>query len=276
MPHSAVDRISINVIRAAAAVAFAAVLAACGADTRTAPSTQPIVDVSALVAAASNTTYNTVARSMVLLPAVVTSPINTANCPYSSATQQFVCAPVTSNGLTFKASYQLLDASGHPLSVADATMLAAVRAITDLDGTSSFVSPTSGSVSATTIHSHADNTLSGLLTDKHILNGASSERDTLSSVFGGIASKLAITASTTTAALDVSASGGYPASGTITSDATTTSTFGSTTTPLTTTTHAVVQFNGTSVVTITLGIGSTTERCTLDLAHASNISCTPI
>lgn len=275
MLHSAIHRISSHVTRAAVAVGLAAVLAACGADTRTGPTARP-VDVSALVAAASNTTYNTMARSLVLLPAVVPSPVNTANCRYSSASQQFVCAPVTSNGLTFKAAYQLLDASGHPLSVVDATMLAAVRAITDLDGTSSFVSTTSGSVSVTTIHSHSDNTLSGLLSDKHILNGATTERDTLSSVLGGIATKLAITASTTTAALDVSASGGYPASGTITSDATTSSTFGSTTTPLTTTTHAVVTFNGTSIVTITLGIGSATERCTLDLAHASNISCSPI
>lgn len=264
-----------TLFRSAVAASLGFALAACGSDSSTAPSRPPVstVDVSALVAAASNGTYGSVARSVVLLPAVVTSPINTAKCPYSSSDQEFVCAPVTTNGITYKAAFQLLDANGHPLTVADAATLAAVRSITDIDGASSLVLATSGTVSVTTIHSHSDNTLSGLLTAKHVLNGTTTDRDTLSAVATGFTSKVAVTAMTTVANLDIpTTAGAYPATGTITSDATTTMAFNSTP-PLASHTHAVVAFDGTSVVTITLGIGTATQRCTLDLAHVVGITC---
>jgi hypothetical protein len=258
-------------------VALVTALAGCGSDSTTSPpsSAPKSVDVSAFVNAASNSSYGGIARSLVLLPAYsAASPVNATACPFSSADQLFECAPVTRNGITFKTSYQLLDASGRPLSVADATTLAAVRTIIDVDGTTSFVSTTAGITSATTIHSHSDNTLSGLLTSKHTLNGSSTERDTLATVSGSTATKIAVTATTTVDKLDIpTMAGAYPATGTITSDATTSIGLGGGT-PFTTTTHASITFNGTSVVTITLGLGSTTERCTLDLTSASSLVCT--
>lgn len=261
----------------AMSLALALVALAGCSDSATGPHTIPVtpVDVSALVTAASNTSFNSVARSLVLLPAVVGSPINTASCPYSSTTQQFVCTPLVRNGITYKTAYQLLDASNHPLSSPNAEALAAVRSITDVDGTASSVSTTTGTVSTTTIHSHADNTLSGLLTAKRTLNGLTTERDTLSSVFSGLATTLSISATTTVANLDIPATAtAYPASGTITSDASTSESLGSST-PFTSSTHAVITFSGTSSVTIALGIGTTMQHCTLDLAHASSLSCTP-
>ncbi|MGH7616821.1 MAG: hypothetical protein ACREPM_06300 [Gemmatimonadaceae bacterium] len=256
-------------------VALAAAFAGCGSDSNTAPTgPNTSVNVPALVAAASNTTYGSLARSLALAPVIAIPAVNTSACSYSSTDQEFVCPTATSSGLTMKSAFQLLDANGNPLSVADAATLAAVRTIIDVDGTTSFVSTTSGTVSATTVHSHSDNTLSGLLTDKHTLNGATSERDTISTVFGGITTKLALTATTAVSSLDIpTTAGAYPATGSITTDAGTTETFGSAP-PFASNTHVVVAFNGTSVVTITLGIGASTQRCTLDLAHASNLSCT--
>ena len=252
-------------------------LAGCSDSGTTGPHTlKPTpVDVSALVTTASNGSYNGVARSLVLLPAFVTSAINTADCPYSSKDQEFVCAPVVRNGITSKTAYQLLDASGHPLSTADALTLAAVRVITDVDGTTSLVSTTTGTVSSTTLHSHADNTLSGLLTTKHTLNGLTTDHDTLASVFSGFATKLAMSATTTVTSLDIpTTAGAFPAAGSIASDASTSETLGSGT-PFTSSSHAVITFNGTSRITISLGIGATLQRCTLDLTHASTIVCAP-
>jgi hypothetical protein len=260
--------------RATSIITLAAGLAACGSDSATAPRGPTVPpDVSALVTASANSTFGGLARSLVAVPGVASVPINTAACPYTASANAFVCAPVTTNGITYKASYQLLDAGGHPLSVADGATLAAVRTIIDVDGTASFVSTTTANVTATTIHSHSDNTLSGLLTTKHVLNGTTADRDTLSTVGNGLATKIAVTATTTVANLDIpTAAGAYPATGTITSDASTTVGLGTST--FATTTRAVVTFNGTSVVSITLGIGSTTERCTFDLAHAGTFSCT--
>lgn len=283
MPSSFVvtvrDRCSGSPVRAVVLTAALVALAGCG-DSSTGP--QPLhtvkptpVDVSALVTTAANGSYNGVARSLVLLPAFTTTPINTAACPYSSANQDFVCTPVVQNGITIKTTYQLLDANGHPLSTADALTLAGVRVITDVDGTTSLVSPTTGTVSTTTLHTHADNTLSGLLGDKHTLNGVTTERDTASSVFSGLATKLAISATTTVANLDIPlAAGAFPASGTITSDASTSETLGSST-PFTSTSHAVITFSGTSTVTIALTFGSSSQHCTLDLTHAAGLTCTP-
>lgn len=264
--------------QAAAVVSLVVLTALAGcSDSSTGPHTlKPTpVDVSALVTAASNGSFSGVARSLVLLPAFIASPINTGDCPYSSKDQAFVCTPVVRNGITSKTAYQLLDASGHPLSTVGALTLAAVRVITDIDGTTSLVSSTSGTVSTTTLHSHADNTLSGLLTTQHTLNGLTTERDTLSSVFSGLATKLAISATTTVASLDIpTAAGAFPAAGTITSDASTSESLGSGA-PFTSSSHAVVTFNGTSVVTIVLGAGTAVQHCSLDLAHASNFACTP-
>jgi hypothetical protein len=263
-------------VRAAVLTATLVALAACG-DQSTGPHTiaPTPVDVSALVTSATNASYNGVARSLVLLPAFVTSPINTAACPYSSKDQAFVCTPIVRNGITAKTSYQLLDSGGHPLSSADALTLASIRVVTDVDGTTSLVSTTTGTISSTTIHSHADNTLSGLLTDKRVLNGVTTERDTLSSVFSGLATQLSISATTTVAKLDIpQTAGAFPATGTITSDASTTESLGGST-PFTSNSHAVITFNGTSSVTITLAVGSFSQHCTLDLTNAAGLTCTP-
>jgi hypothetical protein len=273
-------RVDARLLMPVVGAAFVAALAGCGSDSPTTPSQTPSqaakpVDVSALVAAAANSTYGGIARSLVLLPAYsAMSPVNTSACPFSSADQLFECAPATISGITFKVSYQLLDAGGHPLPSADATTLAAVRTITDVDGTTSFVSSTTAGITSTaTIHSHSDNTLSGLLTNQHTLNGSTSERDTLT-LSGSTATKLAITATTTVDKLDVpTKAGAYPATGTITTDATTSISLGGGT-PVSTQTHASITFNGTSVVTITISVGSATQRCTLDLANPASLACT--
>jgi len=258
--------------------ALVAALAGCGSDSPTMPSpptsqTPKSVDVSALVGTASNSTYGGLARSLVLLPSyTAASPVNAAACPFSGADQLFECGPVTIDGITFKTSYQLLDAGGHPLSTADATTLAAVRTIIDVDGTASFA--TTGVTSTATIHSHSDNTLSGLLTSRHTLNGQTTERDTLATVSGSTATKLAVTATTTVDKLDIPTTvGAYPATGAITTDATTSISLGGGT-PATVQTHASITFNGTSVVTITITVGSATQRCTLDLANPASLACT--
>src|SRR5262245_649386 len=102
-------RLPISVLGAA----LVAAVVGCGSDAPTTPppsQTPTSVDVPALVAAASNSTYGGIARSLVLLPAYsAASPVNTGACPFSSPDQLFECAPTTIGGITFRVSYQLLD-----------------------------------------------------------------------------------------------------------------------------------------------------------------------
>lgn len=98
---------------------------------------------------------------------VLTNELSSDDCTYSTESTMFECPVRAEHGLSVEQSYQLLDASGAPLSAFDAATVASVRVVVDISGTvESDTLPLS-----LTIVRHGDHTLSGLLTDRHVLDG---------------------------------------------------------------------------------------------------------
>jgi hypothetical protein len=244
-------------------------LAACGSDS----STNPIsgnVDVSSLIAATSTASFTGPSRALVALPSDAVAPaINPSLCPFSAANQDFECSSTTSNGLTFKTSFTLLDASGHSLDQPVASSVDAARAIVDISGT---LTPASNNTSIT-ISSHSDNTLTGIIANNRILNGTSHEHDSVTTGANGSTSRTVLDATTTTSNLQIpSTSGQWPASGTITTDVNTQSTIGSLP-KVTSTARFITTFNGTSTVTTSLTLSGHTTTCKIDLSGKTAAAC---
>jgi hypothetical protein len=201
-----------------------------------------------------------------------TPPVVPSSCQYSASIQGFTCATFTSNGITLDATFFLLDAAGHFQSQPDAATTAAMRTVTDVKGTTSL--DQAGAAGSMTFSNHQDMTLSGLLTDTHVLNGSSTSHSDLtlsapSSLHGVTDSK------TVTANVTMPKSSRWPTSGTITTDATTTSQIGSQS--VTGTTRSVLTFTGSSIVTmtttITVGTSPFSATCKIDLSGASVPVC---
>ena len=206
---------------------------------------------------------------------VPSSPIVPSSCQYSASTQGFTCATLTSNGLTFNASFFLLDAAGHFQSEPDAATTNAIRTVSDLSGTVKL--DQGGSSGSMTLASHQDQTLSGLLADAHVLNGTTTTHSdialTAPTAMHAVSDSKSVSANVTLP--KAGASNHWPTSGTMTTDATSTSQFGSQS--VTGTTHSVLTFNGSSSVTVTTtitsGSSSVTTTCKIDLAGGSVPFC---
>lgn len=254
----------VNVMRPRFLALVAAVLlAGCGADSSVSPSTP--VDL------------NEVFREM-SLPAITgatsaaagyegpTALLGTAGvptgCSYVLASQSFACAPLTVGGVTVTQSYQLLNASGLPLSVFEPTTLAAVRMQGTIAGTDTSAGDTF------TISGTQDQTLSGLQTSKHTLNGTSTVN--MSGTFdtgGGTLEPLTLAMTSTTKDLVIPATPGtnaYPASGTVTVN----ETMSLRSLPSFTST-IVLTFDGTSKVKVTIDGVAAPGCSTIDLSSAN-------
>ena len=203
------------------------------------------------------------------------SPIVPSSCQYSASTQGFICATLTSNGLTFNATFFLLDAAGHFQSQPDAATTDAIRTVSDLSGTVKL--DQAGSSGSMTLASHQDQTLSGLLAGTHVLNGTSTTHSditlTAPTAMHAVSDSKSVSANITLP--KSGAASHWPTSGTMTTDATSTTQFGSQS--VTGTTHSVLTFNGSSTVTmtttITSGSSSITTTCKIDLTGASAAFC---
>ncbi|HEX3865880.1 MAG TPA: hypothetical protein VHV78_03975, partial [Gemmatimonadaceae bacterium] len=106
----------------------------CASDATSGPKTQTSqgVDVSPMVSEMTGGglgLYSGVTAAALGLgvsaPAAV--KIVAADCPYSSASQVFICPPVSSNGVTYNVSFWLYDASGNSLSQTNAVGIASIR-----------------------------------------------------------------------------------------------------------------------------------------------------
>jgi hypothetical protein len=249
------------------AIAALAFVASCGSDSATETSTSAI-DLSAALSATTIGDPASLpgASSLFGFPdAGVLPSFDPTQCPYSAASQSFVCPTRTQNGLTFAGSFMLLDASGHSESSLDASATTAVRAIIDVTGHPALGTSTPTPTAA--INHHSDLTLSGLTSSARTLNGTSRDRDTVTAVVGSATTKTTIDATSTTTNLVLPANGSkYPASGTITMDLTVGFTANSSPT-VTSTTHAVITFNGTSVINIAITTSGTTRTCQIDLTN---------
>jgi hypothetical protein len=181
---------------------------------------------------------------------------NGEGCAFNSSNQRFVCPTSTAGGITVTMYYQLLDASNAPLSSFDVTKVAAIRRVTDVSGTISTSGPPP---TTTTFTAHDDATLSGLLTDTHTLNSTGNSDAAITS------SGQTITVATTQSVANLvlperGDKNAYPKSGTITVDATTS------VSGMSVATRVTLTFNGTSVMTMVLSSGGTSQTCTFDLA----------
>jgi hypothetical protein len=187
------------------------------------------------------------------------------DCPYNSVSQSFVCPARTTEGLTFDFYFQLFDASNVPQSAFNPATTAAIRTVSDIAGT---IAPINGLPSSTmTLTAHNDQTLSGLLTETHTLNGTGNSA--VSSDVGD--GPITVTTATTISNLVLPQRGSakrYPQSGSISSDIT--SELG----PIGSfTMNFTMTFNGTSTVTVTITSDGTTETCTFDLENPTSGTC---
>jgi hypothetical protein len=197
------------------------------------------------------------------------------NCTYSAASGWFVCQTVTINGLTFSEKYRLIDAAGNSQSKPDA-QTSALETQTSLTGTlSSSVDGSTPVASTYTLNSNSDQTLSGIRSDKHTLNGTSLTKIKGTAQIGTSTLTIddAVTETTNDLVLpNVKVGQKWPQSGTIVIESSSSNPGDPT---LTSDSRAVITFNGTSVVKMTITSGADTITWCFDLASpsAAPMSC---
>jgi len=176
------------------------------------------------------------------------------NCSYSASVQSFVCAPVTSRGITVTHGYTLLSASGTAQPAFDAGSTAAVRTTLSATGR------TTVDQMATDIDMQQTMTLSGLLSRTHVLDGTQVLK--MSANIVGAAT-IRFTSNTLVEGLvlpERGAASPYPRAGSITMTLVDADQVASG--PLV----MKMVFNGSSKVAVTITHGGITQRCTIDLA----------
>ena len=253
-------------IRLAPALVLAALVAGCDSNP-----TDPIVDVDATLdqlATGGISSYTTTAAGAMSGGATVPIPAggSSSSCAYNADTKFFVCAPLTANGLTFSRQYQLLDASGVPLATPNALLVASIRSITDLEGTTTVSGASQGSV---TIDRHEDATLSGIQSATRVLNGTATQAVSFASSSFSVSSDE--NSVTTNLLLPSSTQQKYPLGGSIVT------TGSMTTSGVTVSTQAYqreILFDGTSIMTIKLTMGGTTTTCKINLASSPGAQAT--
>ena len=238
-------------------IATIALLAACGSDTGTGPTATAPVDLSTAFSEMSVPGISAVASLTGGVATPSTSGVP-SGCTYAAASQSFVCPAVTASGLTVTSNYTLLDAAGHSMSQFDGKTVASLRVRSSVTGTVSV------SGDNLTLEGQQDQTLSGLQTATHTLNGTSTFNMSGTGSSATIPGAFSIRSTTTTTNLVLPAQGSenrYPSSGTVAVDQTTSAS------SLSLTSRIVMTFNGTSKVGVTLTVdGHSVPGCTIDLS----------
>jgi hypothetical protein len=258
------------VARVAALVLVAASAFACS--DATGPGEPGLPELSEVLAEASQPALPSVEMfgssmmPLVMVPGTSAGPFT--GCSYESGSQSFVCARVTSGGLTIDRSYILFDAAGNRQSQFVRGGTASVQTKLHVSGT------LTASFGTHTMDLVDDRTVSGLLTTRHTLNGTSSH--TTSGTFtmpGSTQPPMAMNSTGTTKIESLvlpSRENRWPGPGTITTTMTSTSgSFG----PTTSTFRAV--YNGTKCVTYTITFDGFTDTIVFDLSNPRATGCTP-
>jgi hypothetical protein len=136
-----------------------------------------------------------------------------------------------------------------------------VRSIIDVSGT---IAPSNGNQVTTEITRHEDATLSGIMSTSRVLNGSSTQRLAFTGQSFSFVSN--DTSSTTNLQLPATAAQKYPLGGTIVTDRTVTSSGIATTTHHQ---HEEISFDGSSIMTVKLTVGTTSTvstTCKVNLA----------
>lgn len=251
--------------RYAPALVVAALVAACDSEPTT-----PTVNVDAALqqmASGGISTYTTAATGSITGANNVAVPAGggAASCAYSAGTGFFSCAPVTAGGITFSRQFQLLDASGAPLSEPNPLLIASIRSVIDVEGTH-----TTTGVNATTVQidRHEDATLSGIQSTNRVLNSTATQQVTLTGSSFSISTNE--TSTTTNLLLPSTPDKKYPLGGTIVTNGTLT---GSGVTTSTQQYQSELSFDGTSIMTVKLTVGSSVVTCKVNLAPGAQPGC---
>jgi hypothetical protein len=236
------------------ALALAALAAACGSDSSTAPNVKPVTLDQALSELSSPALSATAASFDGGLPTLPT--LAASRCPYQASSQSFACPPIVASGITVTQSFTLLDGSGATQSAFDQATTSAVRANTAFAGT------VQSGADSVAIDGQQQLTLSGLREAIHTLDGTSTVH------IAGIGSDLpfesTITTTITGLKLQPPTADGthpWPKAGTIVVQSATN--IGNVPPAVV---RATVTFNGTSKVTVTITGPGISQSCTLDLA----------
>jgi len=250
------------------ALCAAVVIAAGCSDSATAPSSPSVPDIATLLAEMSPSGLSSVAS---LASPAVGASLQSAGvpdpnrCPYSSSTGFFVCPTTTANGLTFTEMFRLIDATGNSQSAPDA-QTTAIETKTTVLGTIT--------ASASTYHvdGSSDQTLSGIRTNSHTLNGTSTTHVTGQEQVGTLTVPLDQTVKETMTNLvlpNAKAGQKWPQSGSLTvhvSNNASSTNFGDEV-------NIVITFNGSSTATVTFTDYFGTRTCTVDMANPNFSGC---
>jgi hypothetical protein len=246
-----------------------AVLSGCSGTTE--PGNNPSLTLDNVLAETNSTqlfsTSGMAAGAGLFLPVPTTLAPPPSNCPFNTSSNTFVCPSRTFSGLTSTMYFQLLDQSNQPLSEFNPSTVAAIRTVTDMSGTLGSGSNLPVSINLTR---HAEQTLSGLQTDHHTLNGTATTNYSGSIATASGTSTMNMTSKETTTDLVLPPRDGtnhWPLSGSISMEMTSGSG------PTAFTSSTTMTFNGTSKVTITSNFGGGTRTCALDLSAPTPLGC---
>ena len=241
-------------------IAAVALLAACGSDSSTGPAASQPVDLASAFTEMSLPAISAAAA----ITGGVALPVSAVptGCGYVAASQNFVCPAITTNGLSVTSSYALFDAAGHSMSAFDANTVSSLRVKNTVAGTIAV------SGDNFNVDGQQDQTLSGLQTSAHTLNGTATLNLSGTGTNATIPGTFSIRTTTTTNNVVIPARGSattYPTSGTITIDQ---STLVAAIPSITS--RIVMTFNGTSKVAVTMTVdGLSFPGCTIDLANGT-------
>jgi hypothetical protein len=193
-------------------------------------------------------------------PAPSLSPLA---CPYSAADQGFVCAPISSGGITIGQSFTLYGASGLQSSF-DPASTSSIHATTLVNGNSV------GRGTSLTVSGRQETTLADLVSGPHLLNGWSAIRidGTVSDETSTYPVSVTVNTSIVDLVLPPNADGAqvWPSSGKITGD------INGTIGPTYLSQRTEITFTGTSSAYVGVsGTGGGTKSCKVDLAVAQAV-----
>ncbi|HEY4305156.1 MAG TPA: hypothetical protein VGM82_11845 [Gemmatimonadaceae bacterium] len=257
-----------------AIVAGLAVLASCGSDSATSPTTSAATSLTAAISQTSVVDANTFASGRTLASqsnttANATPTFDPAACAFSATDNSFTCPSKTASGLTFQLKYFLYNSSGVAMTAYDAASTAAVRTVWDASGT---FSTTGANASALQWTHHSDLTLNGLLSTSRTLSGSSTDHGVFDTGSGASAVHAVLDAAgSATSVVLPATTGAYPSSGLLATDITASTTSNGFST--TATARGTLAFNGTNFALLTLTSGAGTKACTIDLSGATAPRC---
>ena len=197
-----------------------------------------------------------------------------AACPYQTASESFVCAPIAAGGLILSQSFTLVSATGEKQAVFDRATTSWIRVSSTINGTRA-----ENDFTTTTVDGEQEVIVSGLLTDRHTINGSSSTR--LGRVTDGSSSTQPVMTTVTTklknVVLPLVPSGApiaWPLSGSMEILNTTFADYPPPTPgPGPIVYGTVVVFTGSSVVEVALTSRGITRVCRMNMAGVEGVGC---